>query len=246
MAFVSPMLSHKSHCQSFCGSGFTSLRQPVLLKRSKLRLGAKKKSTEGTDGSMTPSLPKRKESEVEKDVLEAAKESGPGFDSDPPAQQKLIDLLEELEALNGIENPARSASLWGTWQLLFTNSPPMLKNKGVTGLGSLPFVAFEELTQEFQSDGSAETVEILRMPPFGTPARSTLRGSVVAASPQVIEQTYVDVQLASVFKSQADSVGSDNYFSKAVLAITYLSDALRICRSPSGALFLFQRTGRSR
>lgn len=122
----------------------------------------------------------------------------------------------------------------------------MLKNKGVTGLGSLPFVGFEELTQEFQSDGTAETVEVLKMPPFGTPARSTLRGTVTAVSLEVIEQTYVDVQLASVFKSKADSVGSDNYFSKAVLAITYLSDSLRVCRSPSGAFFLFERVEFSR
>ena len=60
---------------------------------------------------------------------------------------------------------------------------------------------------------------------------------------QVIELQYVDVQLASFFKTRANDVGSDVFFSKAVLAVTYLTDYLRICRSPSGAVFIFRRKG---
>jgi hypothetical protein len=30
----------------------------------------------------------------------------------------------------------------GKWRLVFTSSSPMIKNKGVTGLGSIPFVSF--------------------------------------------------------------------------------------------------------
>ena len=56
----------------------------------------------------------------------------------------------------------------------------------------------------------------------------------------------MDVQLASFFKSRANDVGSDVFFSKAVLAITYLTDELRVCRSPSGAIFLFRRKAFSR
>jgi hypothetical protein len=63
---------------------------------------------------------------------------------------------------------------------------------------------------------------------------------------QVLELQYVDVQLASVFQSRANDVGSDVFFSKAVLAITYLADDMRICRSPSGAFFLFRRKSLSR
>jgi hypothetical protein len=58
----------------------------------------------------------------------------------------------------------------------------------------------------------------------------------------VIEQTYVDVQLGSAFKSSSSDVGGDVFFSKAVLAVTYLSENLRICRSPSDAVFVFERT----
>jgi hypothetical protein len=70
--------------------------------------------------------------------------------------------------------------------------------------------------------------------------------TLASAPPQILELQYVDVQLASVFKSRANDVGSDVFFSKAVLAVSYLTDDLRICRSPSGAVFLFRRTSLSR
>ena len=49
----------------------------------------------------------------------------------------------------------------GEWRLLFTNSLPMIKNRGVTGLASIPIVTFVDLIQRFDSRGFAETLEVL-------------------------------------------------------------------------------------
>ena len=119
----------------------------------------------------------------------------------------------------------------------------MIKNKGVTGLGSLPFSSFVYLTQTLNSNGTAVTEEVLKLPPFGKETKSFLRGNITVVSPEVFEQTYVDVQLGSVFSSNSAEVGGDVFFSKAVLAITYLTETVRICRAPSGAVFVFERTG---
>jgi hypothetical protein len=93
-------------------------------------------------------------------------------------------ILEGLESCNCEENPTRSTKLFGGWQLVFTNSPPLLKNKGVTGLGSLPFVKLLELEQNLYSNNTAETIERLNIPPFGS-VSSSLRGPLIASTSQV-------------------------------------------------------------
>ena len=46
---------------------------------------------------------------------------------------KIADrLLGDLEDLNDVAKPTRSARLWGEWRLVYTDSPPMIKNRGVT------------------------------------------------------------------------------------------------------------------
>ncbi len=67
---------------------------------------------------------------------------------------------------------------------MFTNSPPLLKNRGVTGLGSLPFVKLLELEQNLYSNNTAETIERLNIPPFGS-VSSSLRGPLIASTSQV-------------------------------------------------------------
>mmetsp|Transcript_31355 Transcript_31355/g.76837 ORF Transcript_31355/g.76837 Transcript_31355/m.76837 type:complete len:181 (-) Transcript_31355:156-698(-) len=166
---------------------------------------------------------------------------GTGFDCGKEEREEVEMVASKLEDFNSVDNPTRSSKLWGTWRLLYTDSPPMIKNKGVTGLGGIPLVGFEGLTQTLNSNGTAVTEEVLKIPPFGTRCTSFLRGNFTAVSPQIFEQTYVDVKLGSVFDSSASKVGSDVFFSKAVLAITYLSEELRVCRSPSEALFVFER-----
>lgn len=49
----------------------------------------------------------------------------------------------------------------GEWRLRFTDSPPMIKNKGVTGLGSLPFSSYVDLVQTLNSNGTAVTSEVV-------------------------------------------------------------------------------------
>jgi hypothetical protein len=69
---------------------------------------------------------------------------------------------------------------------VFTNSPPLLKNRGVTGLGSLPFVKLLDLEQNLFSNNTAETIERLNIPPFGS-VSSSLRGPLIASTSQVKE-----------------------------------------------------------
>lgn len=107
------------------------------------------------------------------------------FESTSEISTKLERLIAGLEECNVEGNPTKSTKLWGSWQLQFTNSPPMVKNNGITGLGSLPFASLVELEQNLFSNNTAETIERLNIPPFGTVC-SSLRGPLVAATPQVV------------------------------------------------------------
>jgi hypothetical protein len=107
------------------------------------------------------------------------------FDISSEFSSKIDGLLSGLEECNTEDKPTRSTKLWGGWQLVFTNSPPMKKNNGVTGLGSLPFASLVELEQNLYSNNTAETIERLNIPPFGIVC-SSLRGPMVTSTPQVI------------------------------------------------------------
>jgi len=181
---------------------------------------AKKKKTKGdqVDGSARgiageQKLRKRTE-EALRNVEECLAGLGGdvGFGLDADTLDRVDELLTQLELCNAVDAPARSAKLWGTWELVFTNSPPMLKNRGLTGLGqsqhlvpnqnlsvsavlngrggrraagALPFVSFRALTQRLESSGEAESIETLSVPPFGSEVTSSLRGRVTSLSEQV-------------------------------------------------------------
>ena len=144
---------------------------------------------------------RQRERETQTELEEALKQGndeGKGilFDSSCDFSTKVEGLITRLEQLNNVENPSRSAKLFGMWQLIFTNSPPMLKNKGLTGLGSLPFASLVELEQNLYSNSTAETIETLNIPPFGS-VRSSLRGPMLAATPQVFEKCVIIVRVLS-------------------------------------------------
>jgi hypothetical protein len=183
-------------------------------------------------------VPLRSEASVIADVRQAVAAVGNGFDATGHDLDRVAALLGELEDHNEVKNPSRSSRLWGEWRLLFTDSKPMIKNRGVTGLASIPLVSYVDLLQRFDSRGFAETLEVIKTPPFGTRAESSLKGNLTALTGQVIEHSYFDIKLAGGFSAAGES---DFSRKTAVLAITYLSEDLRVCRSPSDALFLFER-----
>ena len=55
-----------------------------------------------------------------------------GFDAPAEERARIAALLGDLEDLNDVAKPTRSARLWGEWRLVYTDSPPMIKNRGVT------------------------------------------------------------------------------------------------------------------
>ena len=87
--------------------------------------------------------PRRREKEVRDRLDNLLSSAGVWLDATSAQVDEVDELLTILENLNAVEYPTRSAKLWGRWRLVWSNSPPVLRNKGVTGLGSLPFVQFQ-------------------------------------------------------------------------------------------------------
>ena len=156
--------------------GSTGIGRRAPVSRTCL-LAKKKAGKEGGvagDLSSEPGFRKRSEEALLRVEEGVAGLGGEVFGIDAETLDRIDGLLTELEACSAIEAPARSTKLWGTWDLVFTNSPPMLKNKGLTGLGAIPFVTFKSLTQRLESGGGAESIETLTVPPFGTEVSSPL------------------------------------------------------------------------
>jgi len=218
----------------------SGLSMAAKKKVSKKKLAQQEQAQMG-EGGGGPKTSKREEKRALDAMWEEIERVGVGFDCSAEDAKKVNELCRSVEEYMSITNSARSSRLWGKWKLCFTDSPAMLKNKGVTGLGSIPFSGFVELTQTLRSNGTAVTEEVLTVPPFGKESRSFLRGQVLQVAPEVIEQTYVEVSLGGVFNSNSGDVGGEVFFSKAVLAIAYLSEQLRICRTRSDHVFVFER-----
>uniref|UniRef100_A0A7S0VTA1 Plastid lipid-associated protein/fibrillin conserved domain-containing protein n=1 Tax=Hemiselmis tepida TaxID=464990 RepID=A0A7S0VTA1_9CRYP len=224
------------------GGMLSGLSMAAKKKVSKKKLAQKEQALAGGAGDgAEPKTSKRDEKRALDAMWEEIERVGVGFECSAEDSQRVNELCREVESYMSITNSARSSRLWGSWRLRFTDSPAMLKNRGVTGLGSVPFTGFVELTQTLRSNGTAVTEEVLTVPPFGKESRSYLRGQVVQVAPEVIEQTYVEVSMGGFFNSNSGDVGGDVFFSKAVLAIAYLSENLRICRTRSDHVFVFER-----
>ena len=103
---------------------------------------------------------KRREKQLIADIQDLVGQAGIGFDASQQDVERMDSLLSELEELNAVESPTRSAKLWGRWELAFTNSPAMVKNRGLTGFGNFPFMKFKSITQTLSSTGVAETEEV--------------------------------------------------------------------------------------
>ncbi|KAJ1479518.1 hypothetical protein T484DRAFT_2864652 [Baffinella frigidus] len=109
---------------------------------ARTRLLAKKKAQPGKEGGFAGGVAGEQGLRTRSDREEAVRRVEEGvaglggvvFGLDAETLDRIDGLLTELEECATIEAPARSMKLWGTWDLVFTNSPPMLKNKGLTGL----------------------------------------------------------------------------------------------------------------
>jgi len=91
----------------------------------------------------------------------------------------------------------------------------MLKNKGLTGLGAIPFVTFKSLTQRLEIGGDAESIETLTVPPFGTEVFSPLTAREPALTPSIWShrscepELFPAPKLTGVYRfSQVDGFGN--------------------------------------
>ncbi len=146
-------------------------------------------------------------------------------------------------AAEQLENTSRGFSgrsalrkpMIGKWNLLFTDSTAVIKNKGsITGLGSLPGAQCSRVQVILEAGGRAQTVESVTV--FGLlNSENSLIGKwkLTGKTGQRLEVTYAEAILMGKSKIRADS--------KAVLDTTYCGETVRIGRSPSGDLYVFER-----
>eukprot|EP00179_Madagascaria_erythrocladioides_P024187 CAMPEP_0198336414 /NCGR_PEP_ID=MMETSP1450-20131203/20984_1 /TAXON_ID=753684 ORGANISM="Madagascaria erythrocladiodes, Strain CCMP3234" /NCGR_SAMPLE_ID=MMETSP1450 /ASSEMBLY_ACC=CAM_ASM_001115 /LENGTH=168 /DNA_ID=CAMNT_0044041153 /DNA_START=1 /DNA_END=507 /DNA_ORIENTATION=+ len=167
------------------------------------------------------------------DLLRGMEGEGCGLESGEEETEEVAECVAAVEGQARGRAPARSPLLVGTWDLAYTNSKAVRRNKGVTGVGALlPFAKLVGIRQVLEEDGSAKTVEILSV--AGRPVTNVLSGKFAARNDTVFEQTYESADLGP-FRSLKNT-------SKAVLAVTFLRGALRICRNQRGELFVFRKT----
>lgn len=148
------------------------------------------------------------------------------------AQQVLN--LERTVGGFGSNNNKLTALLQGKWKLVLTDSLAVEKNAGsITGLGSLPGAQCLGVSVILNKDGSARTVEKIKV--FGglINGENTLQGTWRVTGKGILEVTYASAVLLGKSKIRADS--------KAVLRTTYCSQKLRLGRSGSGEFYVFAK-----
>lgn len=151
--------------------------------------------------------------------------------------QRAVGAAVALEGSRaGFSSSSRLQSLIpGKWTLLFTDSNAVIKNAGsITGLGSLPGAKCTRVDVILERGGRARTVESVTV--FGLlNGENTLIGKwkLAGKGENTLEVTYASAILMGRTTLRADS--------KAVLNTTYCGNRVRIGRSASGDLFVFER-----
>jgi hypothetical protein len=123
----------------------------------------------------------------------------------------------------------------GRWKLIFTNSVAMMKNGG--SIIGLPFPGSCCRTVEVALDlnGTASTTERMDVLNGAMTWTNALIGTWTLSGPsgRNLEVTYAEAILFGGMRLRSDS--------KAVLKTSYIGKKVRIGRSSSGAIFLFER-----
>jgi hypothetical protein len=123
----------------------------------------------------------------------------------------------------------------GKWKLIFTNSVAMMKNDG--SIIGLPFPGSRCSSVEVALDlnGKATTMERMDLLHGAITWTNTLTGTWTLSGPsgRTLEVTYAEANLFGGMRLRSDS--------KAVLKTSYVGKKVRIGRSSSGAIFLFER-----
>lgn len=158
---------------------------------------------------------------------------------DPGLTAKLLEEIQHLEkavsARPGAGFGANSirSSVAGRWRLVFTDSRVVIKNKGgITGL-PVPGAHCTQVQVSLEPSGRAQTAEFLKLG-FLTPVNYLLGSwSLSGKSGRILEVTYAEAVVCGGPKLRADS--------KAVLETTFVGSHIRVGRSKSGDVYLFQR-----
>lgn len=143
-----------------------------------------------------------------------------------------VSNLERTVGGFGSNNNKLTGLLQGKWKLVLTDSLAVEKNAGsITGLGSLPGAQCLGVSVVLSKDGSARTVETIKV--FGglINGDNTLQGTWRVTGKGMLEVTYASAVLLGKKKIRADS--------KAVLRTTYCSQKMRLGRSGSGEFYVF-------
>jgi len=152
------------------------------------------------------------------------------------AAREAAESLEATEVRGfGVSGKVLQKRICGKWVLLYTDSEAVVKNGGsITGLGSLPGADCSRVEVILEASGKAKTIETVSV--FGLiNGDNTLTGrwKLSGKNGITLEVTYAEAILLGRTKLRADS--------KAVLNTTYCGESIRVGRSPSGDIFVFER-----
>lgn len=147
----------------------------------------------------------------------------------------LISKLERAAAGFDAANRLRTR-LPGTWRLAATDAPAVAANGGsVTGFASFPGTSCSAVDVILQPDGTAATVEALKLFAFFK-TQCSLNGSwsvAVDGSDVVLQVTYEAANMFGLFNLKAKS--------KSALLTTFCGNSIRIGRSRSNDFYVFTR-----
>lgn len=147
----------------------------------------------------------------------------------------------ELEAKGrdipgSLQAEAVRAGLLGDWRLVFTDSAPALKG-GVSGLGGLPFCSSVAVLQRL-SEGSpaAQCIEVVGLP-LGVRNAVILKGSWMVDEDAMLLCEYSSSEVAGGSMPEGMATAQRTV----VTATSHLGTRLRLERSQSGSLFVWER-----
>jgi hypothetical protein len=175
---------------------------------------------------------------------ELAKECNGSIDqferSKPQLFASALDAVRTLEecTLAGFQASTLRKQMIGRWELILTDSPAIVKNRGsITGM-PLPGTQCVGIEVVLDQWGNAETIDNLVV--FGGifNMRNVLRGTWVLTGKggRTLEHTYAELVIAGQ-KLRSDS--------KAVLITSHVGPTVRVGRSASGNVFVFRRVLRA-
>jgi len=164
------------------------------------------------------------------DAIKKSNDRGFGR-SAPGVDEEIAAAARAVEAMKGTTSPARSKGMQGVWSLVYTTSPAMLKNKGVTGFGAIPGTRVGRVAQTIdmvrKEIRTCEKLFFLAC----IPSTNSIQGTLEWRGDQRTEFQYEHAMFGP-FKLVANMRGAFD--------TTYLSSSLRISRSTSGQhIFVF-------